>query len=81
MHEEPSVKKGRHRRYEEARKFQRDLASSFDIESFDLDEPDRWGLPDTTAQTADDDQYAELAAKYAEDADWGDEEETESAQS
>jgi hypothetical protein len=77
------VKKGRHRRYEEARKFQRDLASSFDIESFDLDEPDRWGLPDTTTQTSEDDQYAELAAKYAAEAegDWEDEEEAESAPS
>jgi hypothetical protein len=77
------VKKGRHRRYEEARKFQRDLASSFDIESFDLDEPEPWGLPETTSQSQDDDQYAELAAKYAaaEDDDWEDDEETESAQS
>jgi hypothetical protein len=76
------VKKGRHRRYEEARKFQRDLASSFDIESFDLDEPEPWGLPETTSQTQDDDQYAELAAKYAEAADdWEDDEETESAPS
>jgi hypothetical protein len=75
------VKKGRHRRYEEARKFQRDLASSFDIESFDLDEPDPWGHPETTSQTAEDDQYAELAAKYAEEDDWEDEDEIESAQS
>lgn len=69
------MKKGRHRRYEEARKFQRDLASSFDVESFDLDEPDPFALPDTRPPAADedDDQYAELAAKYAAaDDDWDD---------
>jgi hypothetical protein len=68
------VKKGRHRRYEEARKFQRDLAGSFDVESFDLDEPDPFALPDTNPRPPDeDDQYAELAAKYADvDDEWDD---------
>ena len=72
------MKKGRHRRYEEARKFQRDLAGSFDIESFDLDEPDPWALPDTGPRpNQDDDQYAELAEKYAVDDTWEDESEDE----
>lgn len=69
------MKKGRHRRYEEARKFQRDLASSFDVESFDLDEPDPFALPDTRPPAADEDeQYADVAARYADDDDdWEDE--------
>jgi hypothetical protein len=60
------VKKGRHRRYEEARKFQRDLAGSFDLESFDLDDPDPFALPDTQRRDEEDDQYAEIAARYAD---------------
>ena len=65
------MKKGRHRRYEEARKFHRDLASSFSVEDFDLDAPDPFSLPDTTrpADQGDDSQYGELAAKYADDGD------------
>lgn len=74
MHEEPSVKKGRHRRYEEARKFQRDLAGSFDLESFDLDAPDPFALPETRGRDEEDDQYADIAAKYADPDDDGDEE-------
>ena len=31
------MKKGRHRRYEEARKFQRDNAAAFSVENFDFD--------------------------------------------
>jgi hypothetical protein len=71
------VKKGRHRRYEEARKFHRDLASSFSVEDFDLDAPDPFSLPDTTRRgDHEDSQYADLAEKYADDdGDDGDDEE------
>lgn len=66
------VKKGRHRRYEEARRFQR--SSSFNLEEFDLDAPDPFALPDTGVEDGDDDfegddeedKYAELARKYAD---------------
>ena len=66
------VKKGRHRRYEEARRFQR--SSSFNLEEFDLDAPDPFALPDTGVNFDDDDdeyddeedKYAELARKYAD---------------
>lgn len=44
--EEPSVKKGRHRRYEEARKFQRDNAAAFSVENFDFDAPDPFSIRD-----------------------------------
>ena len=58
------VKKGRHRRYEEARRFNRDNAeSSFNIEEFDLDAPDPFALPDiATDDDADDDQDERTAA-------------------
>jgi len=71
------AKKGRHRRYIEAREFQR--SSTFSVENFDLDAPDPFALPETRADdddldddvetdtaSADDDKYAELAAKYAD---------------
>jgi len=60
------VKKGRHRRYEEARKFNRDNAeSSFNIEEFDLDAPDPFALPDVAAADEEqDERTAALARKY-----------------
>ena len=67
------AKKGRHRRYIEAREFQR--SSTFSVENFDLDAPDPFALPDTgvrfdddvdEVEELDDDKYAELAAKYAD---------------
>ncbi|MCP3934637.1 MAG: hypothetical protein GY708_04610 [Actinomycetia bacterium] len=64
------MKKGRHRRYEEARRFQR--SSTFDLEEFDLDAPDPFALPETGVEEDDDqfededDKYAELARKYAD---------------
>ena len=59
--EEPSVKKGRHRRYEEARKFQRENAAAFSVEDFDFDEPDLFAKEE---EDAPDDQYGDLAEKY-----------------
>ena len=58
------VKKGRHRRYEEARRFNRDNAeNSFNIEEFDLDAPDPFALPDVaTDDDADDEQDERTAA-------------------
>jgi hypothetical protein len=74
--EEPSVKKGRHRRYEEARKFQRDTAAQFSVEDFDLDAPDPFSLSDDGERDDDEqydddvadryDDYSDLAAKYAD---------------
>lgn len=66
------AKKGRHRRYEEAREFQR--SSTFSVEEFDLDAPDPFALPETGVRPDDDvddeddadDEYAALAAKYAD---------------
>jgi len=60
------VKKGRHRRYEEARKFNRDNAeSSFNIEEFDLDAPDPFALPDVApVDEEQDERTAALARKY-----------------
>jgi len=72
------AKKGRHRRYIEAREFQR--SSTFSVENFDLDAPDPFALPatrsdddldegvdeDVESDSADDDKYAALAAKYAD---------------
>ncbi len=63
------AKKGRHRRYVEAREFQR--SSTFNLEEFDLDAPDPFALPDTgvgddDVETDGDDHYADLAAKYAD---------------
>lgn len=69
------VKKGRHRRYEEARKLKRRLAQSVSIEDIDLD-ADPWARP--ADERDEDDEFAELAAKYGalddDEADDGDEE-------
>ena len=70
------LKKGRHRRYEEARKFQREnAAASFSVENFDF-EADPWpsqdkeeddeSPDDASDNDDDDDDYADLAAKYAD---------------
>jgi len=61
------VKKGRHRRYEEARRFTRDAASSFSVEDFDLDAPDPFALPDV--RPSEEEEEARLAAKYSRDED------------
>ena len=59
------VKKGRHRRYEEARKFQRATAERFTIEDYDFDNSDRFGVEgDADEESAPDDQYSHLADKY-----------------
>lgn len=63
------VKKGRHRRYEEARRFNRDAASSFNVEDFDLDAPDPFALPDVRPPEDEEERLAALAAKYGEDDD------------
>lgn len=54
------MKKGRHRRYEEARKFQRENAAAFSVEDFDFEDKNPWGSDDEDL----DDSYADLAAKY-----------------
>ena len=58
------MKKGRHRRYEEARKFQRENAAAFSVEDFEFDEPD---LLSKEEEAAPDDQYGDLADKYDDD--------------
>ena len=67
------MKKGRHRRYEEARKFQRENSAAFTVEDFEFDEPDLFSKEEE--DTPDDqygglaekyDDYSELAAKYAD---------------
>ena len=58
------MKKGRHRRYEEARKFQRENAAAFSVEDFEFDEP---GLFSKEEEDAPDDQYGDLADKYDDD--------------
>ena len=60
------MKKGRHRRYEEARKFQRDTASQFTVEDFDFDATDPFSLrdDDDAVEDAEDDQYGDVADKY-----------------
>ena len=69
------MKKGRHRRYEEARKFQRDTAAQFTVEDFDFDAPDPFARRDDDDREDDhdedsaetyDDHYDDLAAKYAD---------------
>ena len=55
------MKKGRHRRYEEARKFQRENAAAFTVEDFDFDEPDLFSKEE---EDTPDDQYGGLAEKY-----------------
>ena len=72
------MKKGRHRRYEEARKFQRATAERFSVEDYDFDNSDRFGVELEDDESAPDDQYGHLADKYDlyegddEDADEGD---------
>ena len=58
------MKKGRHRRYEEARKFQRATAERFAVEDYDFDDSDRFGVALDEDDTAPDDQYGHLADKY-----------------
>lgn len=67
------MKKGRHRRYEEARKFQRENAAAFTVEDFDFDAPDPFTISDDDDRddahddSGDDyDEYSDLAAKYAD---------------
>ncbi len=61
------MKKGRHRRYEEARKFQRATAERFTIEDYDFDNSDRFGVDFDDEESAPDDQYGHLADKYDDD--------------
>ncbi len=71
------MKKGRHRRYEEARKFRRDSASQFDIEDYDFEATDGFGgILNSTDEHAEDDgnddsdeEYEDLAKKYDPDSD------------
>ncbi len=61
------MKKGRHRRYEEARKFQRESAQRFDVSEYDFDDDSNFGLSSKADGDGDghyDDQYSDLAAKY-----------------
>ena len=58
------MKKGRHRRYEEARKFQRATAESFSVEDYDFDNSDRFGVELEDDESVRDDQYGHLADKY-----------------
>ncbi len=58
------MKKGRHRRYEEARKFQRATAERFTVEDYDFDNSDRFGVEFDDEESAPDDQYGDLADKY-----------------
>ncbi len=58
------MKKGRHRRYEEARKFQRATAERFTVEDYDFDNSDRFGVEFDDEESTEDDQYADLADKY-----------------
>jgi hypothetical protein len=52
----PVVKKGRHRRFEEARKLKQSGPGAFDLGFGDRSEP--------SASNDDDDEYAALAEKY-----------------
>lgn len=64
------MKKGRHRRYEEARKFQRASAEQFTVEDYDFEDEGGFGLPTNRDDKGDyDDQYAHLAAKYDDEID------------
>lgn len=65
------MKKGRHRRYEEARKFKRQSSS---IEDIDLETDPFFGSSDDDDDEDDDgdvadDPWADLAAKYNDDED------------
>ena len=53
------MKKGRHRRFEEARKLKQSGPGAFDL---GLGGRDEW--PSDDKQSSGDDDYAELAAKY-----------------
>ena len=55
----PAVKKGRHRRFEEARKLKQSGPGAFD-----LGLGGNGGAPSTGATTADDEDYSALAEKY-----------------
>lgn len=58
------MKKGRHRRYEEARKFKRRSSS---LDDLDLDEDPLFGPGDSDEEDPDEsDEFADLAAKYNE---------------
>ncbi|HYN34294.1 MAG TPA: hypothetical protein VES40_16840 [Ilumatobacteraceae bacterium] len=54
------MKKGRHRRFEEARKLKQSGPGAFDLGFGDRSEPSS----STGAGTSDDDEYAALAEKY-----------------
>ncbi|WP_419944851.1 hypothetical protein [Candidatus Poriferisodalis sp.] len=59
------MKKGRHRRYEEARRFQRATAERFSVEDYDFENSDRFGVElDDDESARDDHQYGHLADKY-----------------
>jgi hypothetical protein len=60
------VKKGRHRRFEEARKLKQSGPEAFGFGRTDTDDSPR-------ATTTEDDEYAELAAKYGVEFDDDDE--------
>jgi hypothetical protein len=55
----PVVKKGRHRRFEEARKLKQSGPGAFDLGFGDRSEPSS-----SNADAGDDDEYAALAEKY-----------------
>ena len=74
------MKKGRHRRYEEARKFQRATAERFSVEDYDFDNSDRFGVELEDDESVRDDQYGHLADKYdSYDGDGDDEDEADYA--
>ena len=71
------MKKGRHRRYEEVRKFNRDSAAQFEVEDYDFEAD---GFSDILESSKDDsskddqngssdDLYEDLAKKYDPDSD------------
>ncbi|MEM8903183.1 MAG: hypothetical protein AAGA17_12375 [Actinomycetota bacterium] len=67
------MKKGRHRRYEEARKFKRQSSS---IEDIDLETDPFFGdADDDEDEDANDDPWADLAAKYNDEPEAEDERE------
>lgn len=70
------MKKGRHRRYEEARKFRRDSAARFTVEDYDFDADDAFGGilegegdEGEEAEAPLDTQYEDIAEKYDPDND------------
>jgi hypothetical protein len=66
------VKKGRHRRFEEARKLKQSGPGAFD-----LGLGDRGSSPSTATQDDDEEDYAALAAKYGVEFDDDDNDEDE----